>query len=111
MKTFIHFGQTIKAKQFQQYDYGKKLNQKLYGSGSPPQLDLTLVPKQSDVPIAMFAGEIDALATPPDSIQTYVSIKDNVEMFNWVPGGHVSFLVGKDMTWFQEDAMAFIKKH
>ena len=59
----------------------------------------------------MFAGKIDQIATPEDSIATRALTESSVELLEWIPGGHISFLIGKDMTWFEVGAMNFIKAY
>lgn len=46
------------SEEFQQYDYGKKTNQKIYGSNKPPKYDLSKI----SAPVAMYYGLNDLLA-------------------------------------------------
>lgn len=70
MKQFIHYGQIGNADRFQQFDYGSE-NQKRYGNmmtwftggAKPPKLQIENI----KVPIGMFVGKIDVLATPKDN--------------------------------------------
>lgn len=39
-KQYVHYGQIIKAKRFQKFDYGKTENIIRYGSSIPPEYDL-----------------------------------------------------------------------
>jgi len=59
-KQVNHFRQLVIAKKFQQYDYGPDKNTELYGQSSPPLYDMG---KIRDVPIALFCGSNDLLAS------------------------------------------------
>jgi hypothetical protein len=49
-------------KGFRLYDYGKRLNKKIYGSDKP-----SMVPIENyRVPTALFSGSHDGFATPTD---------------------------------------------
>ena len=60
----MHYGQMMKSGKFQRFDYGDaETNQKHYQADTPPELDLSTIEK---VPVAMFVGKKDTLATPED---------------------------------------------
>ena len=64
-KELFHYGQIVSAGKFQEYDYGFFTNLRKYGWGSPPEIKLSDI---KNMPIAMFVGEFDHLATPGDAI-------------------------------------------
>ena len=64
-----------------------------------------------NVPVAMFVGESDLLADPKDSSWTRDQIGDAVVYYEQMPGGHLSFLVGKDMTYFSERVMSLLSEY
>ena len=100
LKCLIHFVQIIKAKKFIYYDYRKDANFAIYRQKNPPEYDLSVI---KDFPIMLIAGEKDKLASPRDVLWLYEELKKNIIHFNIVPKmGHLSFLVGKDFSWFNE---------
>ena len=56
----------------------------------------------------MFVGKHDILATVKDAAWARDQIGSDVFLFQVVDGGHFSFLFGKDMSYFTEDAMSII---
>ena len=62
-QTLNHFRQLIQKGTFEKYDYGFEENYKRYGQMQPPTFDLS---KINTVPIAMFMGSGDLLASPKD---------------------------------------------
>jgi len=65
----------------------------------------------SQVPIAMFVGKNDLIATPLDSELLREQIGGNVVGYKIVNGGHLSFMVGKDMSYFTEDVMHLLEAY
>ncbi len=68
LRTLEHYGQLNVSGKFQYYDYNfqsqnKADNWEKYHQESPPEIDLT---KISRVPIAMYIGKGDLLATVDD---------------------------------------------
>mmetsp|Transcript_43017 Transcript_43017/g.30996 ORF Transcript_43017/g.30996 Transcript_43017/m.30996 type:complete len:171 (+) Transcript_43017:691-1203(+) len=105
-QTLLHYGQTYKHDKFQEFDYTRLGNELHYGTPEPPVIDLTLI--EDKVPIAMFVGLDDELATPEDARWTRDQIGDAVVHYQEQIGGHISFTIGKDMTYFSETAMDII---
>ena len=54
------------ADDFQQYNYNKHVNLAVYGDIQPPSIDLSKI----EVPVAMFVGKQDELATPEMALWT-----------------------------------------
>lgn len=61
-RTFAYYAQSIKNDSFSLYDYGKKLNNRVYGSDAPPAVPL----ENFKVPTVLLSGDIDKLANPVD---------------------------------------------
>ena len=57
------------------------------------------------MPIAIFVGNSDIVANPTDGMWTKDQIGDAVFHYQVIDGGHLSFVVGKDVTWFKDDVM------
>lgn len=56
----------------------------------------------------MFVGLDDELATTEDARWTRDQIGSAVVHYQEQIGGHISFIIGKDMTYFSETAMDII---
>lgn len=99
IRQLTHYGQCIANKQLQLYDYhDKEKNQEKYGQDSPPSVDLQSLSK---VPIAMFSGKFDRVVNVDDNIEFASQIPTVVksETLNF---DHLSFLIGKDMSYMLE---------
>ena len=83
---------------FRYYDYGRHLNKYLYGHEEPPFIDLNEI---YDVPIAMFVGRQDVLANVIDNRWLHEKLKDVIVHYEEIDASHASFLVGKDMSFFE----------
>jgi len=62
--------------------------------------------------VAIFAGKNDKLANTTDArwIRDTMN-KQAMVHYQEINGGHVTFMVAKDTTWFTEDVMGLIKKY
>lgn len=59
-RTFVYYAQMMNDKRYSLYDYGKRKNNKIYGTDEAP-----LVPIENlDIPVALFSGDLDRLADP-----------------------------------------------
>jgi homoserine acetyltransferase len=91
----------VLAKRFQYYDYGKEENCQKYGQPGPPEYKLSNI---RDVPIALFCGSTDMLA----STQDYRDLRDNLHQTNSCVFykeygyGHLGFLIPPDKILFYE---------
>ena len=106
-RSLAHYGQMLAAGQFQRFDFGKDGNVKAYGQELPPAIPLQNIKK---VPVGMFIGSKDELATMEDN-RWVKSQVETVVMYKEYDFGHMSFLVGKDMTYFTEDVMSLLQKY
>lgn len=90
----------VKSGTFQMYDYDDSdSNMQQYGQPTPPQLDISHI---HQVPIAMFVGKKDGLATPSDC-QWVKSQISSVVHYNEIDDfEHGSFMVANDMSYFSE---------
>ena len=102
LKCLIHFVHIIKYKKFIHYDYKKEANFAMYHQIEPPEYDLSII---KDFPIMLIGGEMDKLGTPEDIrwLNAELAKNDNVIYFKIIPSmGHLSFMVAKDFSWFDE---------
>ena len=79
--------------------------------GNKRTTELIPIDTISNVPIAMFVGNIDTLADKTDAEWTRDEIGSPVVHYQLIDGGHLTFIVGKDMTWFSNDVMDLIKEY
>ena len=72
-KEIAHYAQEIRDKgQFEAYDYGSVENINKYGSQYAPKYD---VKKIQNIPIVLFTGFQDDLATPENTLWLYNNLK------------------------------------
>ena len=107
LRSIQHYAQILQAKKFQRMDFGRTTNQKLYGQDTPPIINLENI---STVPIAMFVGTSDQLATVADNRQTKTQLKTLVH-YKEYPLGHMSFLIARDMSYFTTDVMNLLHQY
>lgn len=94
-KTAVHFSQEIgSGGRFQMFDYGSYHNEKLYGSETPPEYDLSKI----TLPIKLFWSKNDLLSSEKDVKELYDRLPAGKEMF-LVPDpnfNHIDYLWAKD---------------
>ena len=59
----------------------------------------------------MFVGTTDSLATKKDNEWAYSKMKNDVFQYKEFASGHLTFMVGKDMSYFSNDVMSILKKY
>lgn len=93
-----HWAQMVQSKRFQEYDYGSVMNQRLYGSSKPPEIDISNV-KNLDIPIIIFYGRDDTIVYAQDTLwlkgQLGHAVKDMIE----VDGGHLAYFIRNDASY------------
>ncbi|XP_028138404.2 lipase 3-like [Diabrotica virgifera virgifera] len=87
VKQALHYGQLIVSGNFQNYDYGPKINKQKYNTSSPPLYDL----KNIKYPTALFFGKTDQLVSPEDT-RLLAKQLPNVVYYSPVPLTHFSHL-------------------
>ena len=94
------------------FDYrDEQINISKYGEASPPELDLESL-KNLGVPVSIFAGSNDILATVMDIRQIKDLLGPNtLYYYEELKADHISFLIGKDMTYFTERAIGILHEH
>lgn len=102
--SLAHFSQLMNSDRVQYYDWGSaKDNIAHYGQDKPPEIDYKLIGKQS-VPIAMFVGRFDNLGDLEDARwarSTILEAGGHICHYQEFDAGHASFMVAKDMSYFQ----------
>lgn len=106
LQSIIHFIQIMDIKKFIQYDYKLEANMRIYGNPLPPEYNLKKVNK---IPIALFGGKDDKLASVEDVEWLREQLDTNVIFYSiYEKMGHLTFLLSKDMDWF-DDALVLIE--
>jgi len=107
MQSLMHYAQNYREDRFQLWapDYNTFL-----AIGQHKHTDLIPLENIVSPPVAMFVGHSDILADPVDAKWASETINSLVH-YQEIVGGHLSFMVGKDMTYFTQDVMNLIKKY
>ena len=106
-RTFVYYAQMINNGLFTRYDYGPIENRQVYG-----QADVPLVPIENyNIPTVLLSGDIDGLATPADVAWLSGALGDKVVFQQQYHMDHFTFAIGKDMTFFSQDAVDQLHKY
>lgn len=97
VKSILHYAQNLREDRFQVYadDYEDWFNRH-----EKRTTDLIPLENINTVPVAIFTGIEDILADLTDAEWTRDQIGDNVVHYEEIHAGHLTFMVGKDMTYF-----------
>jgi hypothetical protein len=87
-------------------DYGSSKNKQVYGQSSPPLIDLQNI---KTVPIGMFVGTSDQLATVDDNRWAKTQLS-SLKFYKEYQLGHLSFMIAKDMSYFN-DVFAMLNEY
>ena len=85
-------------------DYGASKNMRVYGHKTPPVINLKNI---KSVPIGLFVGKLDVLATIKDNRWAKTQLK-TLKFYREYNLGHLGFMIGKDMTYFSDDVMKML---
>lgn len=108
VQAFLHYAQIINHTDMPLFDWGSQaLNQQHYGQYTPPSVNFSKI----TVPTAMFVGSVDEMGDPKDAAQTKSLMNPSTLVhYEMIPGGHATFMVGNDMSYFKT-VMDLIKQH
>ena len=109
VKALLHYAQNMREDRFQEWapDYADFFNRK-----EKRQTDLIPIDQISTVPIAIFTGTKDPLADLTDSQWIRDTLKPEVlAHYEEVEAGHLTFIVGKDMTYWSDGVMGLLKQY
>lgn len=94
-RQLLHFIQIVKFNRFQQYDFKRDKNLRIYGMESPPKYDLSRI----HVPIYIFYGTNDLLGTKANTLKFIVKISKNhipIKVQELVGWNHIDFTYAID---------------
>lgn len=94
-KTAVHMSQMVMSEKFQQFDYGYvDGNQRMYGSDSPPEYDLSKV----TLNITLFWAKNDLLSNEKDVRKLHEILPDTTQMYlvPYEKFNHIDYLWAKD---------------
>lgn len=93
----LHYQQLIESKRFQQFDFGPEGNLLKYGQATAPQWNLSNIREE----VIMFTATDDSIVRPEDvaKLKSQLTGAKSVKEYH-VYGGHLSFMYGKDMSYF-----------
>lgn len=108
VKSLLHYAQNMKEDRFQIFadDYSDP-----FAGDKKRHTDLIPLENISTVPVAIFAGIEDILADTTDAEWTRDRIGDSVVHYEEIHAGHLTFLVGKDMSYFTETVMGLLQEY
>ena len=106
-KCFNHLIQILRKKRFCKYDYGLYANMELYKLPYPPDYGLTNI---KDFKIAIIVGQDDQLSTIKDAEFLIKNLRNVVYYKEISRMGHLSFLCGNKISWFNEIVDLIIKE-
>ena len=98
-KQIQHFAQSKRDMRFAQFDYGPDINMLEYGQLIPPELDIGEI---KGVHIAMFVGDKDTWSVIDGAKWALQKLPKDTDYFQIKDWDHMSFGVGKDMTYFND---------
>jgi gastric triacylglycerol lipase len=91
VRNMIHWSQSAAKNTFTMYDWGRQGNLKEYGQVTPPKYDLSKMPPS--LPVALFTGTNDYLATPADVARLKKELRPPaVYEHNEASYSHIDFL-------------------
>ena len=97
-RTFLYYAQMTNSKRYALYDYGRIKNNQIYGTKDAP-----LVPIENlDIPVALFSGSQDTVGDPEDVAFISEKLGDKVVFQKEYYLNHYSFVLAKDMSYFQD---------
>jgi len=100
-KTAIHMSQLCNG-EFQKFDYGKIGNLKHYRQSTPLKYDVSSM----TVPVALFWGQKDWVATPQDTAALISQLTSIVANYPYPDMNHFDFVLGKHAAkWVYEPVM------
>lgn len=102
----LHWKQEVETARFDKYDYGTTEDMIQYGQPSPPDYDLSHV----TFPLHLFFAQNDALVDPTDTqvLLTMLKANNNVNSKEYPGTGHVTWLWGKDISFYFNDLLAIL---
>ena len=109
VKSLLHYAQNMREDRFQEFadDYADFFNRK-----KKRTTDLIPIDQISTVPIALFTGTQDPLADLTDSRWIRDTLNPAVMVhYEEIEAGHLTFIVGKDMTYWSEGVMGLLKQY
>jgi hypothetical protein len=102
----IHYGQIIRSKKFQRFNFGAEENKKRYGQELPPEYDLSKI----RVPTALLTGDIDTLGDQKDVKWLKEESGLNYMFAKEYHFAHGTFNIAKDASYVHEDLIPLIEK-
>ncbi|KAL7290220.1 hypothetical protein TKK_0015925 [Trichogramma kaykai] len=78
VKLFVHWLQQMHTDNFENFDYGRDMNLKMYNSSEPPRYNLTKI----ETPIAVFYSDNDLITDEKDTTRFYNEIPNKLGLYN-----------------------------
>ncbi|XP_030765354.1 lipase 3-like isoform X2 [Sitophilus oryzae] len=96
MKALIHLMDNVKNAAFRQYDYGAKLNKKIYGQPLPKEYNISAC----TAPSAFFSGATDSIVLKEEMWKTQELLSNTILDYEVGPSFvHLDFIFAKNATF------------
>lgn len=97
-KDLLHYSQWMNENVFQDYDYGKRKNEQIYGQKDAPAFNLS----NFDLPVALLGGTHDDLVSLTDLSHLEKELPHENIKFSQTYNdfSHVTWLVGEEKAWY-----------
>ena len=82
-------------------------NLRLYGQKEPPTIPI----EDINIPVAIWNGTRDTSVPPADVDLLVEALGDNCVSRKEIDGDHLTFPMGKDMSWFQNDVVDILNQY
>ena len=106
VKGIVHFKYNMNADNFRRFDYGRKINQNIYGTSEPPEYNI----QDISIPTVILYGLKDKLVNDDDVGFIHSKMFESVLLVKTYNMGHLSFQVGKETKWIN-DTISFIEEY
>ena len=109
LRNIKHFAQLFGSGKFCQYDYGEEANLRIFGNLEPSDYNLEDI---FGFKIGLFVGHEDKLSVIDDVnwLKDKLSFSNVVVFKEYENMGHLTFLIPKDLIWFN-DVLGFIIRY
>eukprot|EP00355_Strombidium_rassoulzadegani_P007391 CAMPEP_0168618152 /NCGR_PEP_ID=MMETSP0449_2-20121227/5922_1 /TAXON_ID=1082188 /ORGANISM="Strombidium rassoulzadegani, Strain ras09" /LENGTH=396 /DNA_ID=CAMNT_0008659013 /DNA_START=769 /DNA_END=1956 /DNA_ORIENTATION=+ len=107
VRNLAHLGQIVSRGELIHYDFmDEEQNLKAYGSRQAKKIDIS---KIRDIPFAMFTGKYDRVVSVEKN-RLFAEMIPAVTYFEEVEADHITFLIGRDMS-YMEKVKGLLQKH
>jgi len=108
-QSLLLFAQNMRMDRFQKW--APNFNCPLCIGDAHRTTDLIPLGNITKVPVALVVAKDDTVATTTDAQWTMQQIGAAVISYQEIKGGHVTYIIGKDMSYFTDNVMGLLAKY